>query len=76
MDAPVDGLAPIEDWVTTFESMILGGIELQREPIDVNIQLDDSTKGGCLKTMHDQIWKEMAHEDNNRRSKDNLGQHI
>lgn len=33
-DVPDDGLPCIDDFITTFESMLLGGIELGREPID------------------------------------------
>ena len=31
---PGDGYPSIDDWVQTFESMIFGGIDLGREPID------------------------------------------
>ena len=27
-----------EDWVSTFESMVFGGVELGREPLDVSLQ--------------------------------------
>lgn len=35
-DVPPDGLPCIRDWLTTWESMITGGIDLGREPISVN----------------------------------------
>lgn len=31
-DKPDDGLPVLEDWLTTLESMLFGGIELSREP--------------------------------------------
>ena len=31
---PDDGLPMLEDWLGCFESMLLGGIDLQREPLD------------------------------------------
>ena len=31
---PDDGLPCIDDFIATFESMLLGGVELGREPID------------------------------------------
>lgn len=34
-DVPEDGLPSIEDWVTTCTSILLDGLELQREPLDV-----------------------------------------
>ena len=34
---PEDGIPVCEDWIGTFESMVLGGIELQREPLDISM---------------------------------------
>lgn len=34
---PEDGLPCTEDWVGTFESMLFGGVDLQREPLDVSM---------------------------------------
>ena len=34
-DVPEDGLPSIDDWVTTCTSMLLDGLDLQREPLDV-----------------------------------------
>ena len=36
-DVPEDGFPSIEDWNHTFTSILLGGLELQREPLDVSI---------------------------------------
>ena len=36
-DVPEDGFPSIEDWTTTFTSIILSGLDLQREPLDVSI---------------------------------------
>ena len=33
-DVPDDGLPCIDDFIATFESILMGGIELGREPID------------------------------------------
>ncbi|CAK9065937.1 Uncharacterized protein SCF082_LOCUS33655, partial [Durusdinium trenchii] len=33
-EAPADGLPVCEDWLTTFESMLLGGVDLAREQLD------------------------------------------
>lgn len=35
-DKPDDGLPVMEDWCTTFESMLFSGIELNREPLDIS----------------------------------------
>lgn len=35
---PEDGLPVCEDWIGTFESMLLGGVELQREPLDISMR--------------------------------------
>jgi len=37
---PEDGLPCTEDWISTFESMLFGGIELGREPLDGSMQPD------------------------------------
>ena len=37
-EKPDDGLPVIADWVQTAESMLFGGIDLGREPIDVSSQ--------------------------------------
>lgn len=34
---PEDGLPALEDWLTTFHSILLDGLELQREPLDVSV---------------------------------------
>ena len=44
---PEDGLPVTEDWVSTFESMLFGGVELGREPLDVSLQLPPGL--GCVK---------------------------
>lgn len=36
--APDDGLPCTDDWVGCFESMLFGGVDLQREPLDVSMQ--------------------------------------
>jgi hypothetical protein len=45
---PEDGFPVCEDWVSTLESMMFGGVELQREPLDGSVEfpagLDVSTK--------------------------------
>lgn len=38
-EKPDDGLPVMEDWITTFELMLLSGIELQREPLDCTMGL-------------------------------------
>ena len=35
-DIPEDGLPSIEDWIHTFQSILLDGLELGREPLDVS----------------------------------------
>lgn len=35
---PADGMPVVRDWATCWESMLTGGIELQREPLSVNAQ--------------------------------------
>lgn len=37
---PGDGLPPTDDWLQTFESMLFGGIDLAREPIDGSLSSD------------------------------------
>ena len=37
---PLDGLPVLEDWLGTFESMLFGGIEMTREPLDGSMQAD------------------------------------
>ncbi|CAK9026556.1 unnamed protein product [Durusdinium trenchii] len=61
LSPPADGLAVIEDWMTCFESMLFGGVDLSREPIDGNVTrtgsvavvlpplLCGSTGGGSLR---------------------------
>jgi len=34
---PEDGLPSVDDWLTTFQSMLLDGVELGREPLDVSV---------------------------------------
>ena len=41
-DVPEDGLPSIDDWVTTCTSMLLDGLDLQREPLDVLCQIPQS----------------------------------
>ena len=45
---PEDGFPVCEDWVSTLESMMFGGVELQRELLDGSVEfpagLDVSTK--------------------------------
>lgn len=36
-DVPEDGFPSIEDWNLTFSSVLLDGLELTREPLDVSI---------------------------------------
>ena len=38
-EKPDDGLPVMEDWIRTFELMLLSGIELQREPLDCTMGL-------------------------------------
>lgn len=38
-DKPDDGLPCVDDWVGTFESMLFGGIDLGREPLDGSMQM-------------------------------------
>ena len=35
-DVPEDGLPSIDDWITTFSSILLDGLDLGREPLDVS----------------------------------------
>lgn len=35
---PDSGLPPIEDWKTTFQSILLHGLELSREPLDLAVK--------------------------------------
>ena len=35
---PEDGLPSIEDWLVTFHSILLDGLELGREPLDVSVR--------------------------------------
>lgn len=51
-DVPTDGLPVMEDWLTTFESILFRGLELGREPLDVCMKPDGgvcsfSFKIGC-----------------------------
>jgi hypothetical protein len=41
---PEDGFPVCEDWVSTLESMMFGGVELQREPLDGGV----SSRLGCF----------------------------
>ena len=41
-DVPEDGLPSIDDWIVTFTSILLDGLELQREPLDVSADLSES----------------------------------
>ena len=34
---PEDGLPSIDDWITTFNSILLDGLDLGREPLDVSV---------------------------------------
>ena len=36
---PPDGMPPVKDWVTTWESMMMAGPELGQEPLTVNVTL-------------------------------------
>ena len=36
-DVPEDGLPSIDDWITTFSSILLDGLDLGREPLDVSV---------------------------------------
>lgn len=38
---PDDGLPSIDDWLGCLESMIFGGVNLGREPIDASMHLED-----------------------------------
>ncbi|CAK9010862.1 Uncharacterized protein SCF082_LOCUS10854 [Durusdinium trenchii] len=44
-DKPDDGYPCMEDWISTFESMLFGGVDLGREPLDGSMQ----TAGGTVK---------------------------
>ena len=37
-DMPEDGFPSIEDWIYTFTSILMDGLDLQREPLDVSVQ--------------------------------------
>ena len=37
LDVPEDRLPPIDDWITTFTSILLGGLDLGREPLDISV---------------------------------------
>ena len=41
-DVPEDGLPSIDDWLGTFTSILLDGLELQREPLDVSVDHSES----------------------------------
>lgn len=50
-DMPEDGFPSIEDWIYTFTSILMDGLDLQREPLDVSAQ--SSVKAWCyLKKCH------------------------
>lgn len=34
---PPDGMPCVRDWITTYESILQGGLDLSREPISVNV---------------------------------------
>lgn len=36
-DVPEDGMPSIDDWIFTFTSILLDGLDLQREPLDVSV---------------------------------------
>ena len=42
-DKPDDGLPCIEDWVGTFESILFGGLDLGREPLDGSVSMQGGT---------------------------------
>ena len=42
-DKPDDGLPCIEDWVGTFESILFGGLDLGREPLDGSMSMQGGT---------------------------------
>ena len=42
-DKPDDGLPCIEDWVGTFESILFGGLDLGREPLDGSVAMQGGT---------------------------------
>eukprot|EP00435_Cladocopium_sp_Y103_P063370 s204_g25.t1 len=37
-DIPEDGLPSIEDWIHTFQSILIDGLDLGREPVDVSVR--------------------------------------
>ena len=39
---PEDGLPSIDDWLVAFTSILLDGLELQREPLDVSADHSES----------------------------------
>lgn len=39
------GLPPIADWVVTMKSMLFGGLDMKREPLDVVVTSNSSTPG-------------------------------
>ena len=53
-EVPEDGLPSIEDWVTTFTSILLDGLELQREPLDVCVG-DQSCFIMCVQIWNNQV---------------------
>ena len=52
---PGDGLPSTDDWLQTFESMIFGGIDLTREPIDGSLSSDG--KEGLGLYIHHQCYQ-------------------
>lgn len=51
-DVPEDGLPSIDDWITTFTSIVLDGLDLGREPLDVCVR---SSNLSTNKSLHNYI---------------------
>ena len=47
-DVPEDGLPSIDDWITTFTSILLDGLDLGREPLDVSVRTSSVSTQACL----------------------------
>ena len=50
-DKPDDGLPVLDDWLTTFESMLFAGIELGRKPLDCTMNGGGPVTWGDIKTV-------------------------
>ena len=43
-ECPPDGVPVVRDWITVWESMLITGVDLGREPISVSVNLSGTGK--------------------------------